>query len=106
MTWDQLQPLHSDWEVDLRPVHLDEGHEVSVEPLHGELEVVGWRGEKVESPSAVQIFQSQQVLRKSPSLNSCPTLHTPAYLRPYVTVIEVIGHLVLVVFVETKPLEL
>lgn len=43
-------------------VHTNEGHEVVLEPLLSEAQVVCWGGEKVETPSAVQMLQAEQVL--------------------------------------------
>ena len=50
------------WESGLRAVHLDVGHEVSVEPLLRELEVVSWAREEVDTSSGIKVLETQEVL--------------------------------------------
>ena len=51
-----------DRQVHSRTVHLDEGHQVGIEPVHSEAKVVSWGREEVETTSAVQMLQTKQIL--------------------------------------------
>lgn len=51
-------------EVHLGAVHFDEGHEVVIEPLLSELQVVSRGGQEMNTSSAVQVLQPQQILER------------------------------------------
>ena len=48
--------------MDFGAVHLDERHQVLVEPVLCEPEVIRGGGEEVDTASAVQVLQSKQIL--------------------------------------------
>ena len=54
----------SDGYVGLVLIHLDVGHQVLTKPVLGELEMVKWCRQKVETTSAVQMLKTQQVLER------------------------------------------
>jgi hypothetical protein len=53
-----------DGTVGLTLVHVDEGDEVLVKPISSELEVVKWSTQEVETTSAVEMLETQGILRE------------------------------------------
>ena len=52
-----------DGEVGLTLVYINERDKVLVEPISSELEVVKWSTQKVETTSAVEVLETQRILK-------------------------------------------
>ena len=91
-------------------VYINERDEVLVEPISSELEVVKWSTQKVETTSAVEVLETQRILKWRERehyrcTKKCKEREGVTYLSPDLALKQSVDLLILAFFIESKPLQ-